>query len=204
MGAEATITARVKGKVTRGHALLETNEVIFRAAGARAAVKLDAATRAAAKVKGGWLELGDALALELGADVAAKWLEKIRNPKSVLDKLGVKPGQTATLLGAHDEAFVASLEKKGLNVTRKLAPGAALIFLAVESQKALGQLPAVRGALAPDGALWLIRPKGKGAAVGENETRSASRAAGLVDVKVVGFSDTHSAEKYVVPLAKRK
>jgi hypothetical protein len=33
---------------------------------------------------------------------------------------------------------------------------------------------------------------------------AAGKAAGLVDVKVVGFSETLSAEKYVIPLAKRK
>jgi len=30
------------------------------------------------------------------------------------------------------------------------------------------------------------------------------KAAGLVDVKVVRFSDTHTAEKFVIPLASRK
>ena len=62
----------------------------------------------------------------------------------------------------------------------------------------------MRGSLADDGALWLIRQKGKDAAVSESEVRKASRSAGFVDVKGVGFSATHSAEKYVVPLAKRK
>jgi hypothetical protein len=32
---------------------------------------------------------------------------------------------------------------------------------------------------------------------------AAGKAAGLVDVKVVGFSPTHTAEKYVIPLAAR-
>lgn len=31
----------------------------------------------------------------------------------------------------------------------------------------------------------------------------AAKAAGLVDVKVVRFSETHSANKFVVPVAKR-
>lgn len=32
---------------------------------------------------------------------------------------------------------------------------------------------------------------------------AAARAAGLVDVKVVRFSGTHTAEKLVIPLIKR-
>jgi hypothetical protein len=31
----------------------------------------------------------------------------------------------------------------------------------------------------------------------------AGHAAGLVDVKVVAFSETHTAEKFVIPVAKR-
>jgi hypothetical protein len=33
--------------------------------------------------------------------------------------------------------------------------------------------------------------------------RTAGKAAGLVDVKVARFSETHTAEKFVVPVAKR-
>jgi len=32
---------------------------------------------------------------------------------------------------------------------------------------------------------------------------AAGKHAGLVDVKVVSFSDTHTAEKFVIPVAKR-
>ena len=32
---------------------------------------------------------------------------------------------------------------------------------------------------------------------------AAGKRAGLVDVKVVSYSDTHSAEKYVIPVANR-
>jgi hypothetical protein len=39
--------------------------------------------------------------------------------------------------------------------------------------------------------------------VSEAASREAAIAAGLVDVKVVSFDDTRSAEKYVIPLASR-
>jgi hypothetical protein len=32
---------------------------------------------------------------------------------------------------------------------------------------------------------------------------AAGKAAGLVDVKVVGFSSTHTAQKFVIPLKNR-
>ena len=55
----------------------------------------------------------------------------------------------------------------------------------------------------PDGAIWVVRPKGR-QEITEQDTMAAGKAAGLVDVKVVGFSETHTAEKFVVPLARRR
>jgi len=37
----------------------------------------------------------------------------------------------------------------------------------------------------------------------ENDVIAAGRKAGLKDVKVVGFSSTHTALKFVLPLEKR-
>ena len=42
--------------------------------------------------------------LELGA-AAEKWAEKIRSPKSRLDKLGVKAGQAVSVIGPVEEGF---------------------------------------------------------------------------------------------------
>jgi len=54
----------------------------------------------------------------------------------------------------------------------------------------------------PAGALWVIYPKGK-AAIREIDVIEAGRAAGLKDVKVARFSETHTALKFVVPRAAR-
>ena len=51
-----------------------------------------------------------------------------------------------------------------------------------------------------DGALWVVRPKGAKTEVTEGATQQAGLEAGLVDVKVVSFSDTHTAEKFVFRL----
>ena len=45
---------------------------------------------------------------------------------------------------------------------------------------------------------------GRGAEVAEGDVRAAGRAAGLVDVKAVAFSETHSADKFVFPVAARR
>ena len=59
-----------------------------------------------------------------------------------------------------------------------------------------------RQLIKPDGAIWIVRPKGR-PEITEAETMAAGKRAGLVDVKVVSFSDTHTAEKFVIPVAKR-
>lgn len=47
-------------------------------------------------------------------------------------------------------------------------------------------------------------PEGARAEISERATMAAGKAAGLVDVKVVGFSPTHTAEKFVIPLLNRR
>jgi hypothetical protein len=51
-------------------------------------------------------------------------------------------------------------------------------------------------------ALWVVYPKGK-KDITEIDVISAGRKAGLKDVKVVGFSATHTALKFVLPIEKR-
>ena len=66
----------------------------------------------------------------------------------------------------------------------------------------LDRLRALKRSLKPNGALWVIRPKGS-AAISESEVMAAGKKAGLVDVKVVSFSETHTAEKFVIPTRDR-
>jgi hypothetical protein len=48
----------------------------------------------------------------------------------------------------------------------------------------------------------VVRPKGR-TEITEDDVMKAGKAAGLVDVKVVRFSETHTAEKFVIPLSRR-
>ncbi|HEY2731180.1 MAG TPA: DUF3052 domain-containing protein [Polyangia bacterium] len=205
MGLEASCAATLADETSRGKALLETNEVIFRG-DFRARVPLSEIK--GVSVAGDTLTLkwsGGTLALELGA-VARKWAEKIRNPPSRLAKLGVKPGSRVALVGdfGFDAAFESELAEGGAN------DGAAtsrtpvdVLFYAPTTRAALARLAPLSKRLAPAGALWIVRPKGKDTPVTETDTRKAGLAAGLVDVKVAAFSATHTAAKFVIPVAKR-
>lgn len=201
MGAEAKVRAWIDGRRQEGKALLETRELIFRG---DERVVIQFAEIRSARAEDGILELvaGQTLRLELGAQ-AAKWLKKIQNPPSRLDKLGVKPGLSVVLYGMADAAFEAEVRTRTQDVTAgRLKKGSDLVFLGAETRAALGKLPAARDALKPAGALWVIRPKGS-KAITEAEVMAAGKAAGLVDVKVAAFSATHTAEKYVIPVRSR-
>jgi hypothetical protein len=144
------------------------------------------------------------LVLQLG-DAAERWAQKIKQPKGRLDKLGVKSGDLrVALIGLHDADFEAELLTRIDKLYKKPIAGADLVFLRVSSAKDLTKLKGLREKLAAAGALWIVREKGKAALVRESEVREAAKAAGLVDVKVVAFSDTLTADKFVIPAAARQ
>ena len=51
-------------------------------------------------------------------------------------------------------------------------------------------------------ALWIIYPKGQ-QHITEGDVFAAGHKVGLTDIKVVGFSATHTALKFVIPVKKR-
>jgi hypothetical protein len=77
-----------------------------------------------------------------------------------------------------------------------------VVLFGVKAERELDRVAPLVSKLARDGALWIVRPKGKGG-VAEAAVRAAGLGAGLVDVKVARYSETHTAEKFVIPLAKR-
>jgi hypothetical protein len=188
--------------VSEGKALLETSELLFRG-GFR--LKIPFASIKSAKAVDGELRLqtADGLAVfELGA-AAEKWRDKILHPKSRIEKLGIKPGARVALLGKFDADFGDELKLLAGLVTRdKVAADAEAIFFAAESQKELSPVAKIAKSVKGAAELWIVYPKGQ-KNITENEVIAAGRKTGLKDVKVVGFSATHTALKFVIPLDKR-
>ena len=125
--------------------------------------------------------------------------------RSLLDKLGVKDGTRVAVLDPDhlldgDEEFAAALDARDVDIVA--AGPADLVVWAVDEPADLARLPALVDWIHPAGALWAVWAKGR-KELNENHVRDAAIDAGLVDVKVVRFSDTHSALKLVVPKAKR-
>jgi DUF3052 family protein len=125
-----------------------------------------------------------------------------RYPRSRIEKLGVKPGIRVMLVGLDDPDLAAELADRGATITAR-SP-ADVILYAAQTHAELARLPKLTSKLAADGAIWVIRPKGKHIKeITERDVMAAGKAAGLVDVKVVSYSDTHTAEKFVIPVADR-
>jgi hypothetical protein len=196
MGLEVKCLVRVDGASHRGTALLETDELLFRGP---ARLRIPFASITSLDAIDGVLRVthtGGRAEFELG-DAAAKWAEKIRSPRSLLDKLGPKAGMTVSLIGDFDGDFVRELEAKvdTLSVGRAEKASDLILFLAEEVAE-LARLSALEAALAPGGAIWVVHPKGKGA-LKDTEIFAAGDALGLTATKVVRFSATHTGEKLV-------
>lgn len=201
MGQEVVCIARWGSKSVRGKALLETAEIIFRGDERR---KILFSSIRGVEAKDGELRLTDEglVVFELG-ERAEKWREKIANPKSVMEKLGVKQGEPVTVFGKLDGEFLNKLkQQKSAVVQGKVMDGVGWIFFAVESRAELGEVKKIAARTKGSAALWVVYPKGQ-KHITETDVIGAGRKAGLKDVKVVGFSARHTALKFVIPLEKR-
>ena len=202
MGQEVVCTARWAGKSVRGKALLETAEILFRG---EPRLKISFSSIREASAVGGELRLkidGGLIVFELG-ERAEKWRQKIANPKSVLEKLGVKPGEAVAAFGDPDAGFVQKLGEQNSSVERdKLSAGTKQIFSFMEGRKGLSDMKKLAMKVKGSMALWIVYPKGQ-KTITETDVLAAGRNVGLKDVKVVGFSATHTALKFVLHVAKR-
>jgi hypothetical protein len=212
MGNEMKCRVRSGKQESEGKALLETSAIIFRG-DFRLKIPF-AAVRSAKAVKGELqLRTADGLAIfELGAGTAGKWCEKILHPKSRIEKLGVKPGARVALIGfgKADEEFLMELGEltKAVKKISEAAISADVewIFFKAETQKELSGIAKISKGMRGTTALWVVYPKGNAKGQGkitEGDVLAAGRAGGLKDVKVVGFSVTATALKFVIPVSNR-
>jgi hypothetical protein len=202
MGSEANCRLTFGATRVDGRALLETDALIFRGGDVRLSIPYALVSRVEAKAGTLRVTFPEGVAAFAVGDVAAKWAAKIQNPPTRLDKLGVKSGQRVLVLGVDDADFVPELEARGVTVTTTPSGRVNVIFYAAESYAALDRLASLQKHMERDAALWVIRPRGV-QAITEGDVMKAGKAAGLVDVKVARFSNTHTAEKFVIPVARR-
>jgi len=129
--------------------------------------------------------------------------ERDYSHRSLLDKLGVKPGQRIALVGIEDPEFRKELAARVPEFAReKPQDDLDLLFYRAESAEALPRLKNLARLIKRDGAIWVIYPKGQ-AHIRELDVLTAGKAAGLVDNKVARFSDMHTGLRFVIPVSQR-
>ena len=202
MGNEIRCRVRFGKQESEGKALLETGEILFRG---DFRLKIPFSTINSTKAVDGELRLQtpEGLAVFHLGPAAEKWREKILHPKSRIEKLGVKPGAKVSLLGEFEAEFLGEIGALTKSLSRdRVATDSDCIFFATESKKGLAAVSKIVKSMQGAAALWIAYPKGQ-KHITENDVIAAGRKSGLKDVKVVGFSLTHTALKFVIPVSQR-
>lgn len=128
--------------------------------------------------------------------------------KSLIDKLGVKPGMRAIVMRppAGYLELLPELNERA-NVAKSLGGRFDFIQYFATSTEQLGAvMPNLAAHLEPGGMLWVSWAKRTSplhSGLDENMVRGLGLAAGLVDVKVAAVTDDWSGLKFVYRLADR-
>jgi hypothetical protein len=78
-----------------------------------------------------------------------------------------------------------------------------LVFMGARELRDLKRLNEVKKWIEPNGAIWVVRPKGGRSEIRDTDVIEAGLAAGLVDNKIASFSDSQGAMRLVFRLRDR-
>ena len=124
--------------------------------------------------------------------------------RPLVDKLGIGPGMRVAIVGVPDASLLDMLRTRTDDITKGSPRSATdVVFLGADSVEQLASLTVLRARLKPSGAIWVVSRKGRTATLRDVEVIAAARAAGLVDNKVVSFSETHTSLRLVIPRGLR-
>ena len=129
--------------------------------------------------------------------------ERDYSHRMLIDKLGVKPGQRIAVFGVESAEFLKDMSARVPEYSRgKRIANAELVFFSAEARGDLAKLELLARSIAKNGAVWVVYPKGQ-SHIRETDVIAAGKEAGLTDNKVCSFSPTHTALRFVIPVAKR-
>jgi hypothetical protein len=124
--------------------------------------------------------------------------------KPLVDRLGVKPGAKVALVNLDDAGFVSLLRQRTSDLVKgKPRTPCDMVFLGASTRRELERIREVKTWIEPNGAVWVVRPKGGRSELKDTDVIAAGLAAGLVDNKIASFSETHGATRLVYRLKDR-
>jgi hypothetical protein len=134
----------------------------------------------------------------------SKKVERDYSGRSLFEKLGVFAEAQVALVGPHDAGFASDLNARLAKAgSQALRTRYAIIFVRIDNRRDLSRIKRAAAHLESNGSLWVFHPKGRGASPSDAEVRAAGLAAGLVDNKISAYTDSHTATRFVIPLARR-
>jgi hypothetical protein len=124
--------------------------------------------------------------------------------KPLLDRLGVKPGTKVALVKIDGADFEKLLRARTSDVVRgRPRTPCDIVFMGAGSKRDLERLHELKTWIEPNGAIWVIRPKGPLSPLKDTDLIEAGLAAGLVDNKIASFSESQGAMRFVFRLKDR-
>lgn len=164
--------------------------------------------------------------MRFAIDHPERWVAKIRTPKSRVDKLGIRAGTVVYVANVEDGALDDELSATLAVKKKALSNEVDVVLLGASTAKDLAPLAKIVTGTKESVALWVLWTKQaalpdaepKKAAKGkpkkaappaepllkEDDIRRIAGEAGLVDVKVVSFSEELSALKLMVRKKDRR
>jgi hypothetical protein len=129
---------------------------------------------------------------------------ELYSTRPLIDKLGVKPGSRIALVNLDEPWFARVLRQRTGDITHgKPQDPCDIVFFGARRLSDLERLTELKSWIEPDGAIWVVRPKGRGSPISDIDLIGAGLAAGLVDNKIASFSDTQGAMRFVFRLRDR-
>ena len=116
----------------------------------------------------------------------------------------MKPGAKVAVVGVDDDSFMKLLRSRTSDIVRgKPRSRCDIVFLGANEIQDLEKLKEIKTWIEPNGAVWVVRPKGGRGPLRDTDLIDAGLDAGLVDNKIASFSDTHGAMRFVFRLRDR-
>ena len=122
----------------------------------------------------------------------------------LLDKLGIRPGMRVALIDIDHREIRRLIGERTTDLTEgDPKPETDVVLFGAEAPADLEPLTMLASRIRPNGAIWVVSRKGKAATLRYEEILDVAKGCDLINNKVATFSATHTALRFVIPVALR-
>lgn len=196
MGLELRVRARYKRQESDGRLHLDSQELNFRGTEFQWSTRIGQGIKAVA-TNGRLVVRADREQIEFDVgETAEKWVEKILNPPSRLQKLGVKTEMKCWVSSGFDSGFKDELTSNGSLLVKKIAE-CQLAFFLLTKRSDLTKLVSSVSELPLGVNIWIVWPKGTDA-VSQKDVMQTARECGMGPSKTAAFDASHSSLRFAL------